>query len=76
MTRKEVNITSLQKNLPELLETVIQGDEIILTKHNIPIAKISPIEDSSISLKSNFLTARAIEAKRIRHTDASENWFG
>ena len=76
MTRKEVNITSLQKNLPELLETVIQGDEIILTKHNIPVAKISPIENSSIILKSSFLTARAIEAKRIIHSDTPENWFG
>lgn len=76
MTRQEVNIKSLQKNLSELLESVIQGDEIILTKHNIPVAKITPIEAPSITLKDSFLTARALETKRMRHTDASELWFG
>ncbi len=76
MTRKEVNIKSFQKNLSELLNSVEQGDEIILTKHDIPIAKISPIDAPSITLKNSFLTARAIETKRMHNTDASEIWFG
>ena len=76
MLKQEVNISSFQKNLPELIDLVLQGDEIIITKSNIPIAKVSPIENTGVSIKPNFLTARVIESKRVRKTEAPENWFG
>ena len=76
MLKQEVNISSFQKNLPELLDLVLQGDEIIITKSNIPIAKVTPIEDNSVTLKPNFLTARVIENRRAIKNEAPENWFG
>ena len=76
MLKQEVNISSFQKNLPELIDLVLQGDEIIITKSNIPIAKVSPIENTSATIKPNFLTARVLESKRVRKNEAPENWFG
>lgn len=76
MLNKEVNISSFQKNLPELLDLVMHGDEIIITKSNIPIARVTPVENNSVTLKNNFLTARVLETKRARTTEAPENWFG
>jgi len=75
MLKKEVNISSFQKNLPELIDIVMKGDEIIITKSNIPIAKVTPIE-SPKNIKSNFLAAKVIEAKRAFTNEAPENWFG
>lgn len=76
MLKQEVNINSFQKNLPELIDLVLQGDEIIITKSNIPIAKVSPIEHSSGKIKPNFLTARVIESRKVFKSEAPENWFG
>lgn len=76
MLKKEVNISSFQKNLPELMDIVMKGDEIIITKSNIPVAKVTPIEKSITQVKNNYLTAKAIEAKRAFKNEASENWFG
>ncbi|MCW8850611.1 MAG: type II toxin-antitoxin system Phd/YefM family antitoxin [Melioribacteraceae bacterium] len=76
MLKQEVNINSFQKNLPELIDLVLKGDELIITKSNIPIAKVSPIENTSVTLKPSFFTARVMESKRARKTEAPENWFG
>ena len=76
MLKQEVNISSFQKNLPQLIDLVMNGDEIIITKSDIPIAKVSPIDNSDIAVKHNFLTARVIETKRAKKSEAPENWFG
>ena len=76
MLNKEINIRSFQKNLPEIIETVLQGDEIIITKSNIPIAKLTPIENPLATVKSKILSAKAIETKRILAGETPENWFG
>ncbi len=76
MQQQELNITSVQKDLPKLMDLVLHGDELIITKSNIPIAKISPIENTSVTLKPNFFTAKVIESRRVRKNEAPENWFG
>jgi len=76
MLKQEVNISSFQKKLPELMDLVINGDEIIITKSNIPIALVTPIVNTNDIGRNNFLTTRALETKRARTTEAPENWFG
>ena len=76
MLKQQVNINSFQKNLPELIDLVLKGDELIITKSNIPIAKVSPIENNSVTLKPSFITAKVMESRRVRKNEASENWFG
>ena len=76
MLKQEVNISSFQKNLPELIDLVLKGDELIITKSDIPIAKVSPIENTSVTLKPNFFTSRVMQSGRVRKNEAPENWFG
>ncbi len=76
MLKQEVNINSFQKNLPELIDLVMNGDEIIITKSDIPIAKVTPIDNNDITVKNNFLATRVIETKRAKKSEAPENWFG
>lgn len=76
MHQQELNISSVQKNLPKIMDLVIRGDEIIITKSDIPIAKISPIEDQKINYASSFIRAKTVETKRSLHQDSPENWFG
>jgi len=76
MLQKEVNISSFKKKLPEFLELVLKGDEIILTKSNVPIAKISPIEDPSFKIKKSYYTPKVINNKRATENVAPEYWFG
>ncbi len=78
MYRQEVNITSLKKSLPEMLDLVAKGDEIIITKSNIPIAKITPIKPPTFSVKKNLSisTARTIKNRMDIDTNAPEYWFG
>lgn len=76
MLKQKVNISSFQKNLPELLNLVENGEEIIITKSNIPIAKVTPIEQPAVSIKPTFLTAKVMESRRIHKAEPPENWFG
>jgi len=76
MHQQELNISSVQKNLPKLMDLIVHGSEIIITDSNVPIAKISPIEDKKVSFTNHFLKARSIETKNSAFSDSPENWFG
>ncbi|MEE9431295.1 MAG: hypothetical protein V3V16_09655 [Melioribacteraceae bacterium] len=76
MYRQEINITSFEKYLPKMLDLVIKGDEIIITKSNVPIAKISPIQAPTFTAKVHFDKTHAIRTKMNVGNAASENWFG
>lgn len=76
MLSQELNIHAVQKNLPKLMDLVINGDEIIITKSDIPIAKITPIENKTVSKKSAFLAARTMDLQKQYYGEATENWFG
>ena len=58
MHQQQLNISSVQKDLPKLMDLVIRGDEIIITKSDIPIAKISPITEKKVSYSTTYLQAR------------------
>lgn len=76
MIKKEVNIDILQQNLSKILDFVVSGDEIIITNNNIPIAKLSPIENKVATVKASYFSAKVNEARRTLSGEAPENWFG
>ncbi len=43
----EVTIREAQKRLSELIDKVVNGEIVIITKHGKPIAKMIPYDDSS-----------------------------
>ena len=76
MIKQTVNISSFQKNLPDFIDLVLNGDEIIITKSDIPVAKIIPIEDEKKEIKTDFFTVKSSVKERIVKSEAPENWFG
>ena len=46
MDSKTIDINDLQSRLPEFITTVRAGAEIILSDHDQPIARLTPIEPS------------------------------
>ncbi len=43
---RQLDITQAKSNLSKLLDLAINGEEIIITKDDKPVAKISPIKRS------------------------------
>lgn len=76
MRKQEININSFEKNLPKFMDLVIKGDEIILTKSNVPIAKITPIQPKVDTVVHSFAWTKIIQNERVRKADVPENWFG
>ena len=76
MLKQTVNINSFKKNVPDFIELVLNGDEIILTKSDIPVAKIVPIDTKSTEIRADFFTVKTAEKHRLGKTEAPENWFG
>jgi len=40
---QQINLAEASKNLPELIEAAINGEEIVITKDNHPIVKLTPV---------------------------------
>jgi len=58
-------------HLSEILEKAAQGEETLITRRGIPIAKIIPIEKDSPNVKSNLLQ----EFKQLRKKLALGNLY-
>lgn len=76
MEKKEVNIKFLQKNLDQVLDFIEHGDEIVITRRDVPIAKISPMEKKNFNIGRDFLSQKSIETERSPFTETPEIWFG
>ena len=78
MKQKKINISELQDDWSQFINQIMQGDEVILTKVDKPIAIISPVKDvpsskSSSSKRSNY--AHQEEVTEQSSTN-SEWWLG
>jgi len=40
---QEITLAEASKNLPELIEAAMSGEEIVITKDNQPVVKLTPI---------------------------------
>ncbi len=76
MSKSPVGIAELKAHLSQHLERVKQGQEVLITEHGVPVARIVPVlRDSSL----NRLVAQGIvrlpagkpPAIRPRHADAA-----
>jgi antitoxin (DNA-binding transcriptional repressor) of toxin-antitoxin stability system len=76
MLKQTVNISSFQKNLPDFIDLVLNGDELILTKSDIPIAKIIPFEEEKREIRTDFFALNSAVKERKSKSEAPENWFG
>ena len=59
---EEVGAYEAKTHLPKLLEQVSRGKEIIITRHGLPVAKLSPYDD-----KRKFASEKVIrDLKQFR----------
>ncbi len=54
----KINIDDTKANLIDLIKEVIQGEEVIITKENKPLAKLIPI--SEVPPKPQFGSAKGL----------------
>ena len=40
---QQINLIEASKHLPDLIEAAINGEEIVITKDNQPVAKLVPV---------------------------------
>jgi prevent-host-death family protein len=48
---KSVSVATLKNNLSRYLATVKKGQELIITSHRHPVARLSPVEEAVKDLK-------------------------
>lgn len=79
MKQKKINISDLQDDWSHFINQIMQGDEVILTKVDKPIAIISPVKDVS-SPKKNLSSNKASYSQQVQITEESstnsEWWLG
>jgi len=77
MSQQKINITDLNKNWPTFINRILEGDEIILTETDKPIAVVSPLKPEKSSLQSLFPARKKSveEGEEIFETN-SEWWIG
>ena len=79
MKQKKINITDLQDDWSHFINQIMQGDEVILTKVDKPIAIISPVKDVS-SPKKNLSSSKTSYSPQEELTEQSstnsEWWLG
>lgn len=56
--QQQISIREANQNFTHYMKLVEQGDEVIITRHNVPIAKLAPIPTQK-SLSPKQLQARA-----------------
>ena len=78
MKQKKINISELQDDWSHFINQIMQGDEVILTKVDKPIAIISPVKDvpSSKNLTSKKTNYSHQEEVTEQSSTNSEWWLG
>ena len=55
---QEINLAEASKNLPELIEAAINGEEIVITKDEQPVVKLTPV--SPVKRRPLFGSAKGL----------------
>lgn len=67
-SRTEVGVRDLKNNLSRYLERVRDGEEVVVTDHGRPVARLSPIETSTRGLAALIEAGLAQPPKTDRRT--------
>ena len=78
MKQKKINISDLQDDWSQFINQIMQGDEVILTKVDKPIAIISPVKNASSSKSSSVKKSDSTYREEIveQSSTNSEWWLG
>ena len=78
MKKKKINITDLQDDWSHFINQIMQGDEVILTKVDKPIAIISPVKKASSSRNTSEKKPESTYQEEMTEQSStnSEWWLG
>ncbi|HUH03639.1 MAG TPA: type II toxin-antitoxin system Phd/YefM family antitoxin [Kofleriaceae bacterium] len=52
---KQVNIAEAKSKLSELIEAVLQGDEVLIARRNVPVARLVAVESAKMKPRCGVL---------------------
>lgn len=78
MRQQRINISDLQDDWSHFINQIMQGDEVILTKVDKPIAIISPVKNNIPSRKASNKRSDDTDREEIieQSSTTSEWWIG
>lgn len=77
MNQQKINISDLQNDWPRLINRIMHGEEIILTRVDRPIAIVSPFKfESSLKKPGKINKEDELEDVAERDSTNSEWWIG
>lgn len=59
----QISIREANQHLSRYIESVEQGDDIVITKRGKPVARLSPIEDVKVLSSEQLEAVKRIKAK-------------
>lgn len=63
---KEVGVYEAKTHLPRLLDEVEHGEEVTITRHGKPVARLVPVADARRSVDETIEALRAFGARHPR----------
>lgn len=77
MNQQKINISDLQNDWSRFISQVMQGDEVIITKVDKPIAIVSPFkfQPSTINLQSKTADKGKPEEETVETSSTNSEWW-
>ena len=63
---RTVNISHAKTHLSRLVEEAAGGEEIVITKHNRPVARLVALEASHVPTQARRLGGKSLDGQRLR----------
>ncbi len=76
MKQQKINISELQDDWSHFINQIMQGDEVILTRVDKPIAIISPVQNAGSSQSTTEKkSVRANQEEMIEQSSTTSEWW-
>ena len=57
---QQITLSEASQHLPKLIESAISGEEIVITKDDLPVAKLVPVPPQPVKRRPKFGSAKGL----------------
>ena len=75
MKQQRINISELQDDWSHFINQIMQGDEVILTKVDKPIAIISPVKNDTPSRRKSSVKKTEYREEMVEQSSTNSEWW-
>ncbi len=75
MKQQRINISELQDDWSHFINQIMQGDEVILTKVDKPIAIISPVKNDTSSRRKPSVKKTEYREEMVEQSSTNSEWW-